>query len=155
MTRILVLNGPNLSTLGTREPKLYGTATLGDIEAAVRERAAELGVILRLAQSNHEGELIDILEAERSRADGCIVNPGGLSHTSIVLADALRTFSRPVIEVHITNIYAREPDRRVSRTAEAATAVITGLGADGYVLALEGLTRLLTGARVPAKGSGG
>jgi 3-dehydroquinate dehydratase-2 len=153
MTRILVLNGPNLGTLGTREPKLYGTATLGDIEAAVRERAAELGVILRLAQSNHEGELIDILEAERSRADGCIINPGGLSHVSIVLADALRVFSRPVIEVHITNIYAREPERRVSRTAEAATAVITGFGPDGYVLALEGIARLLTGARMPAKES--
>jgi 3-dehydroquinate dehydratase II len=151
VTRILVLNGPNLGTLGTREPKLYGTATLADIEAAVRERAAELGIILRIAQSNHEGELIDILEAERARADGCVINPGGLSHTSIALADALRAFTRPVIEVHVTNIHARESERRVSYTAEAATGLIAGLGADGYVLALEALSRMVSGSRVEAK----
>lgn len=146
MTRILVLNGPNLSTLGTREPKLYGTATLGDIESLVRERAAALGVILRLAQSNHEGELIDILEAERARADGCIVNPGGLAHTSIALTDALRAFERPVIEVHITNVFAREPERRVLLTAAACAGVISGLGVRGYVLALDAIMGMLRGA---------
>lgn len=146
MTRILVLNGPNLGLLGTREPKLYGTATLSDIESLVRERAAELGVILRLAQTNHEGELIDILEAERSRADGCIVNPGGLAHTSIALTDALRAFARPVIEVHITNVFSREPERRVLLTAAACAGVISGLGVRGYVLALDAIMGMLTAA---------
>ncbi|MBV8527197.1 MAG: 3-dehydroquinate dehydratase [Candidatus Dormibacteraeota bacterium] len=145
MTRILVLNGPNLGSLGTREPKLYGTVTLSDIESLVRERAAELGVILRLAHSNHEGELIDILEAERARADGCVVNPGGLSHTSIALTDALRAFGRPVIEVHITNVFAREPERRVLLTAAACAGVITGLGVRGYVLALDAIMGMLRG----------
>ena len=145
MTRILVLNGPNLGTLGSREPKLYGTATLSDIESQVRERAAALGVILRLAQSNHEGELIDILEAERTRADGCIINPGGLSHTSIALADALRAFQRPIVEVHITNVFAREPERRVLLTAAACAGVISGLGVRGYILALDAIIGMLRG----------
>ena len=145
MTRILVLNGPNLGVLGSREPKLYGTATLNDIESLVRERAAALGVILRLAQSNHEGELIDILEAERARADGCIVNPGGLAHTSIALTDALRAFERPVIEVHITNVFSREPERRVLLTAAACAGVISGLGVRGYVLALDAIMGMLRG----------
>ena len=149
MTRILVLNGPNLSTLGTREPKLYGTATLADIETLIRERASELGVILRLAQSNHEGELIDILEAERSRADGCVINPGGLAHTSIALADALRAVEHPVVEVHITNVHAREPRRRVLLTASAAAAVVAGAGIHGYVLALEALLGMLKVNRMP------
>ena len=143
MTRILVLNGPNLGTLGAREPKLYGTATLADIETVVRERASQLGVIIRIAQSNHEGELIDILEAERTRADGCIINPGGLSHTSIALADALRAFERPVVEVHITNVFAREPERRTLVTAAATAGLITGLGVHGYVLALEAILGML------------
>ncbi|HEX6539040.1 MAG TPA: type II 3-dehydroquinate dehydratase [Candidatus Dormibacteraeota bacterium] len=145
MTRVLVLNGPNLAMLGSREPRLYGTATLSDIEAVVRERAAALGVIVRLAQSNHEGELVDILEAERARADGCIVNPGGLAHTSMVLADALRAFERPVIEVHITNVFSREPERRVLLTAAACAGVVSGLGVAGYVLALEALLGMLKG----------
>jgi 3-dehydroquinate dehydratase-2 len=144
MTRILVLNGPNLASLGRRDPQLYGSATLADIEARLRRRAAELGVELRCEQSNHEGVLIDLLEAERESAEGCIINPGGLSHVSVALADALRTFGRPVIEVHLSNIHAREPFRRTSLTAEAALGVITGLGADGYGLALDALARLLT-----------
>jgi len=149
VTRILVLNGPNLGTLGTREPKLYGTATLADIETLIRERASQLGVILRLAQSNHEGELVDILEAERARADGCIINPGGLGHTSVVLADALRAFGRPVVEVHVTNVFAREPERRVLLTAAATAGVIAGLGVHGYVLALEAILGMLTENRMP------
>jgi 3-dehydroquinate dehydratase-2 len=146
MTRILVVNGPNLSTLGSREPRLYGAATLADIEALVRERATQVGVILRLAQSNHEGELIDILEAERARADGCVINPGALSHTSIALADALRAFERPVVEVHITNVFAREPERRVLVTAAACVGVIAGIGAHGYVLALDAILGILRGS---------
>ncbi len=143
MTRVLLLNGPNLGTLGTRETEIYGTATLAEIEAIVRERAAGLGVELRSEQSNHEGALVDLLEAERSGADGCIINPGGLSHTSVALADAIRAFGKPVIEVHLSNIHAREPYRRVSLSAEAATGVIAGLGASGYLLALDGLVKML------------
>jgi 3-dehydroquinate dehydratase-2 len=149
MIRILVLNGPNLGSLGRRDPDLYGSATLADIEAGLADRAAELGVELRCAQSNHEGTLIDLLEEEAGTADGCIINPGGLSHVSVALADALRTFGRPVIEVHLSNVHAREPYRRRSLTAEAARGVIAGLGADGYRLALEALTRLLTAPTPP------
>jgi 3-dehydroquinate dehydratase-2 len=151
MTRILVLNGPNLGSLGRRDPHLYGSATLAGIEACLQRRAGELGVELRCEQSNHEGVLIDLLEDEREASQGCIINPGGLSHVSIALADALRTFARPVIEVHLSNIHAREPYRHTSLTAEAARGVIAGLGADGYRLALEALTRLLT----PPENQGG
>jgi 3-dehydroquinate dehydratase-2 len=149
MTRILVLNGPNLGSLGRRDPHLYGSQSLADIEAGLHRRAAELGVELRCEQSNHEGVLIDVLEEEAFTADGCVINPGGLSHVSIALADALRTFGKPVIEVHLSNVHAREPYRRRSLTAEAARGVIAGLGADGYRLALEALTRLLTAPTPP------
>jgi len=140
-----VLNGPNLGTLGMRETAMYGTDTLAAIEARLRERAERLGVELRCEQSNHEGALVDILEAERSVAGGCIVNPGGLSHTSVALADALRAFGKPVVEVHITNIHAREAYRAVSLTAAAATAMVAGLGAAGYLLALDALVGLMDG----------
>lgn len=148
MSRVLLLNGPNLGTLGQREPEVYGTTTLAEIEAAMQRRAGRLGIELRAAQSNHEGELVDILESERSQADGCVINPGGLAHTSVVLADAVRSFGHPVIEVHLSNIHAREPYRRVSLCAEAATATVSGLGAWGYVLALEALARILGGVSV-------
>jgi 3-dehydroquinate dehydratase II len=143
MTRILLLNGPNLASLGDREPDVYGSVTLAEIEGAVRERAASLGLEVRCEQTNHEGEMVDLLEAERGRSAGCIVNPGGLTHTSVVLADALRGFAGPVVEVHLSNILAREPFRRVSLSAEAAVAVISGLGVHGYVLAVEGLAKLI------------
>lgn len=151
MTRILLLNGPNLASLGEREPDVYGSVTLAEIEAAVRARAAELGLEVRCEQTNHEGVMVDLLEEERGAAAGCIVNPGGLTHTSVVLADALRGFGAPVVEVHLSNILAREPYRRVSLSAEAAAAVITGLGLHGYVLAVEGLAKLLEDR--PATGS--
>jgi len=144
--RILVLNGPNLGTLGTRETSIYGSETLAAIEARVRERARTLGVDVRWEQSNHEGSLVDLLEEERASADGCVINPGGLSHTSVALADAIRAFGKPVVEVHVTNIHAREPYRRVSLSAEAARGVVAGLGAQGYLLALEGLAHLLSDA---------
>ncbi len=143
MKRILLLNGPNLASLGEREPGIYGSITLHEIEAAVRARAGELGLEVRCEQTNHEGAMVDLLEAERGRSAGCIVNPGGLTHTSVVLADALRAFGAPVVEVHLSNILARETYRRLSLSAEAAVAVITGLGLHGYVLAVEGLAKLL------------
>lgn len=143
MTRILLLNGPNLASLGEREPDVYGSVTLAEIETAVRGRAASLGLEVRCEQTNHEGAMVDLLEAERGRSAGCIVNPGGLTHTSVVLADALRGFDGPVVEVHLSNILAREPYRRVSLSAEAAVAVISGLGVHGYVLAVEGLAKLI------------
>jgi 3-dehydroquinate dehydratase II len=143
MTKILLLNGPNLASLGEREPDVYGSVTLAEIEGAVRDRAAALGLEVRCEQTNHEGAMVDLLEAERGRSAGCIVNPGGLTHTSVVLADALRGFDGPVVEVHLSNILAREPFRRVSYSAEAAVAVISGLGVHGYVLAVEGLAKLI------------
>jgi 3-dehydroquinate dehydratase II len=143
MTRILLLNGPNLASLGEREPDVYGSVTLAQIEDAVRERATSLGLEVRCEQTNHEGAMVDLLEAERGRSAGCVVNPGGLTHTSVVLADALRGFDGPVVEVHLSNILAREPFRRVSLSAEAAVAVISGLGVHGYVLAVEGLAKLI------------
>lgn len=143
MTRILLLNGPNLASLGEREPEVYGATTLGEIEAAVMDRARALGLEVRCEQTNHEGAMVDVLEAERGVSAGCIVNPGGLTHTSVVLADALRAFGAPVVEVHLSNILAREAYRRVSLSAEAAIAVISGLGLHGYVLAVEGLAKLL------------
>lgn len=152
MTRILVLNGPNLATLGERQPELYGTVSLGDIESALLARATDRRIELRTAQSNHEGELVDILESEREFARGCIINPGGLAHTSVVLADAIRAFGHPTVEVHVSNIYAREPYRRVSLCSEAAIAVVSGLGAWGYVLAFDALARILTGVSFPEDG---
>jgi 3-dehydroquinate dehydratase-2 len=138
MTRVLVANGPNLNLLGRREPEVYGRQTLADIEAAVRRRAGELGVEIEFFQSNHEGELIDWLHAHAEAADGVIVNPGAFSHYSYALYDCLRWVSAPVVEVHLSNLYARpEPFRHVSVTAPAAKGLISGLGARGYLLALE------------------
>jgi 3-dehydroquinate dehydratase II len=143
VTRVLVLNGPNLASLGRREMALYGTATLADVERTLMARATELGAELRCEQSNHEGALVDLLEEEANRAQGVVMNLGALSHTSIVLLDAIKTFPGPVIEVHISNIHAREPYRARSLTGAAAVGVITGLGVHGYVLALEALVRLI------------
>jgi 3-dehydroquinate dehydratase II len=137
---ILVLNGPNLGTLGRREPEVYGTKTLADLEKLLSNRAKELGVQLGFRQSNHEGQLIDWIETEPS--DAIIVNPGALSHYSLALADALRGSGKPVVEVHISNVFSREAERHRMVTAAAAKGVIFGLGFDGYVAALEYLTSL-------------
>jgi 3-dehydroquinate dehydratase-2 len=139
--KVLVLNGPNLATLGRREPEIYGTRTLADLEKLLTERAQQLGVELRCLQSNHEGQLIDWLEREVLAMDGIIINPGALSHYSLALADALRAVGKPVIEVHISNVFARDPERRRTVTGAAATAVISGLGMEGYLAALEYLAR--------------
>jgi 3-dehydroquinate dehydratase II len=140
---ILVLNGPNLNLLGVREPETYGTETLADIEESCLERAAELGLRIEFRQSNHEGQLVDWIQEAREEAAGIVINPGAYSHTSIALLDALRAADLPVIEVHITNIFRREPFRRRSYVSLAAAGVITGLGSHGYLLALEAMARLV------------
>ena len=139
--KILVLNGPNLGTLGRREPEVYGTKTLADLEGLLSGRARELGVELLFRQSNHEGQLIDWIETEPSEA--IIINPGALSHYSLALADALRGCGKPVVEVHISNVFAREPERHRMVTAAAAKGVVSGLGFDGYRAALDYLAALL------------
>lgn len=141
--RIAVLNGPNLNLLGTREPALYGTTTLGDIEARLRAVGAELGVDVFCAQHNGEGELITEIQGLRGRADGALINAGAYSHTSLAIRDAFAAVAVPFVEVHLTNVFAREPERRYSMLAPAAQAVICGFGADGYEWALRGLVALL------------
>ncbi len=142
---ILVLNGPNLNMLGVRQPEIYGRATLGDIEAACRERAEALGLTVDFRQSNIEGELVAWLHEARDVADGIVVNAGAYTHTSIALLDALMICELPVIEVHISNIFAREEFRHHSYISRAAQGVICGLGPDGYLYALDALARILRG----------
>ena len=143
--RIAVLNGPNLNLLGTREPALYGTTTLAEIEARLRAVGAELGVDVFCAQHNGEGELITEIQGLRGRAQGALINAGAYSHTSLALRDAFAAAEVPFVEVHLTNIYAREPERRHSMLAPGARAVICGFGAEGYEWGLRGLEALLKG----------
>jgi 3-dehydroquinate dehydratase II len=140
---ILVLNGPNLNLLGVREPQIYGSDTLADIEEACLERAAALGLAIEFRQSNHEGQLVDWIQEARENAHGIIINPGGYTHTSVAILDALRAADLPVIEVHISNIHRREPFRHRSLVSQAATGIIAGFGTDGYVLALEAMARVI------------
>jgi 3-dehydroquinate dehydratase-2 len=137
--RIAVLNGPNLNLLGTREPEIYGRTTLADIEAQLRAVASELGVEVSFFHSNHEGDLIDAIQGLRGSADGAIINAGAYSHTSLAIRDAFAAVAVPYVEVHLSNIFAREAERRHSMLAASARAVICGLGAYGYELALRGL----------------
>lgn len=141
--KIAVINGPNLNLLGVREPEVYGRATLADVEQSLRGVASELGVQLDFVQHNGEGELIDAIHQLRGKADGALVNAGAYSHSSLAIRDALAGVSIPFIEVHITNIYAREVERRHSMLAPAAVGLICGLGTYGYELALRGLARTL------------
>jgi 3-dehydroquinate dehydratase-2 len=140
---VLVLNGPNLNLLGVREPQIYGSETLADIEEACLERAARLGLKLDFRQTNGEGILIDWVQEARGAADGIIINAGGYSHTSIALMDALSATGLPVVEVHLSNIHKREPYRHTSYVSNVAKGVIVGLGGFGYELALEAIARLL------------
>lgn len=139
--RILLLNGPNLNLLGQRDASLYGTMTLPELERMVQARASQLGVEVECLQSNVEGELVNALHDAQATCVGVILNPGGYSHTSVSLRDAVEAISIPTIEVHLSNIHAREGFRHKSLTAQAAKACLTGLGAHGYVTALEFLTR--------------
>ena len=135
--KILLIHGPNLNMLGRREPEIYGHTTLAQIDDAVRERAEAAGATLLAFQSNHEGALIDFLQAEGWDADGIIINPGALTHYGLALRDALASLSAPIIEVHLSNVYKREAFRHTSVVAPIATGQIAGLGWRGYLLALD------------------
>jgi 3-dehydroquinate dehydratase-2 len=138
-----LLNGPNLNLLGVREPAIYGTTTLADIEAQLTRVAATLDVTVQAAQANGEGQLIDIVHGWRGVVHGVVVNAGAYSHSSLALRDAFSATSLPFVEIHLSNIYAREPERRHSVLASAAIGVVCGFGAEGYEFALRGLVTAL------------
>lgn len=142
--RILVLHGPNLNLLGEREPEVYGRATLAEIDERLRQLAADIGAELESLQTNHEGVLVDRVQAARDDYDGIVINPGGLTHTSVALRDALAASGLPFVEVHLSNIHAREPFRRRSLIADIAVGQVVGLGPIGYELALRALVDRLT-----------
>jgi 3-dehydroquinate dehydratase-2 len=141
--KILLVNGPNLNLLGKREPGLYGHTTLAEIEARVKALGVELGLEVDCVQSNSEGALVDAVQSAAGRAAAIIINPAAYTHTSIALRDALAAVGLPAVEVHISNIHAREEFRRASLTAPACRGVIAGFGAEGYLLALRGVAALL------------
>jgi 3-dehydroquinate dehydratase-2 len=142
--RVTVLNGPNLNLLGTREPEIYGRATLAEIEALTRERATALGVTLTWHQTNHEGELVELVQGLPGTADGGLINAAALTHTSIALRDALLAVRVPFVEVHLTNILARDEARRHSVLADLAVGIVAGFGPRSYVLGLDALVEHLS-----------
>jgi 3-dehydroquinate dehydratase-2 len=144
---IAVLNGPNLNLLGSREPHLYGTTTLAEVESRLRQVAGELGISIACSQHNGEGEMVTAIQQLRGKADGAIVNAGAYSHTSLAIRDAFAATALPYVEVHVSNIFAREPERRTSVLAGGAVAIIAGLGVAGYEMALRGLVERLRSAR--------
>ena len=141
MKRILVVNGPNLNTLGSREPEIYGTETLADIEAKCKEAGKKLGLDVEFIQSNHEGELVTAIQSAAKNRDGLIINAGAYTHTSIAMMDALLILKIPVIEVHLSNIFRREEFRHSSYMSKAAKGVICGFGSTSYLLALQALAQ--------------
>ena len=144
MSRLVtVLNGPNLNLLGKRQPHIYGSETLADVEAGCRALAAELGLELRFLQSNHEGQIVDWIHEAREAAGGIVINPAAYTHTSVAILDALNAFDGPVIEVHISNVHKRESFRHHSYVSLRADGVIAGLGTEGYGLALRRLATLI------------
>ena len=145
--RIAVIHGPNLRLLGRREPEVYGSATLADIDALLRDLARELGVEVESFQSNHEGEILDFIEEAAPRVDGFLINPGAFTHTSIALRDAFTDVSRPFVELHLSNVAGREPFRQHSYLSPVARGVVFGFGAQSYLLALRGLVAVLRETR--------
>ena len=146
MTSVLVLNGPNLNLLGTRQPEVYGSTTLEDIQESCREHGAATGMSVTCVQSNHEGALIDAIQSARAAHDGIILNAGAYTHTSVALMDAVSSVDLPLIEVHLSNIHARENFRHRSFVARVAVGQICGFGAHGYILAMDALRTHLQGA---------
>ena len=142
--KIAVLHGPNLNLLGSREPDIYGSTTLAQIDDRLREVARELSIEVTCLQSNHEGALVDAIQGLRGVAAGAIINAGALSHTSLAIRDAFAATNVPYIEVHVSNIFAREPERRHTVLASGAVGLVCGLGANGYEYALRGLAARLT-----------
>src|ERR1700675_1694648 len=142
MKRLMILNGPNLNLLGVREPHIYGTTTLGEIKENCEKVAAQLGLALAFHQSNHEGELVDLIQSARQSADAIIINPAGYSFTSIAILDAIKAFEGPVIEVHISNIHARDEHHRHSKFSSVPQAVICGLGPSGTIAAMHALAEM-------------
>jgi 3-dehydroquinate dehydratase-2 len=145
---IAVLNGPNLNLLGEREPHVYGRATLAEIETATRARARELGVELTWTQTNHEGELVDAIQGLRGSADAVVINAAAFTHTSLAVRDALLAIRLPFVEVHLSNIFGREPERRRSLLADLAVGIVAGFGPESYRLGLEGLVGYLQSQHV-------
>lgn len=145
MTSILILNGPNLNLLGTRQPEVYGTTTLADVEAMCRAHADILDIAVSFAQSNHEGALIDAIHAARGVQDGIVLNAGAYTHTSVALMDAIASAQVPTVEVHLSNIHAREEFRHRSFIAPVAIGQICGFGANSYVLAIDAMAAYLRG----------
>jgi 3-dehydroquinate dehydratase-2 len=143
--RIAVLNGPNLNLLGTREPEVYGSTTLQELEQQVRAEAARLNVTLTWLQTNHEGAFVDAVQALRGQADGALVNAAAFTHTSLAIRDAFLAVKVPFVEVHLSNIFAREAERRHSRLADLAVGIVAGFGPAGYPLALNALVTRLSG----------
>lgn len=143
--RLLLVNGPNLNTLGMREPDIYGTATLAEVVRAVEARAASHGADVRAFQANGEGAIIDWLQAEQAAADGAIINAGALTHYGIALRDTVAAMGIPVVEVHISNVWKREEFRHRSLLSPVVNGAIVGLGVQGYVLAVDALVRLISG----------
>jgi 3-dehydroquinate dehydratase II len=143
--RIAVLNGPNLNLLGQREPELYGRVSLDEIESMVREAARAQGAEIEWLQTNHEGALVDAVQGLRGRVDGALINAAALTHSSLALRDALLAVRIPFVELHLSNIFAREPERRHSMIADLAVGVVTGFGAQSYLLALQALVGRLRG----------
>lgn len=144
--RVGVVHGPNLNLLGDREPDVYGSATLAEIDARLREAGAAREATIVTRQSNHEGDLVDWIQERTGEVDGWLVNAAGLTHTSIALRDALVATGRPFVEVHLSNVHAREPFRHLSTIADAALGVVSGFGASSYLLGLEGLLDHLAAA---------
>jgi 3-dehydroquinate dehydratase-2 len=143
MTRLMIINGPNLNMLGVREPHIYGSTTLAAIETSCRQFADYLGVSLVCHQSNHEGALVDLIQSARGTMDAIIINPAAYSFTSVAMFDALKTFEGPIIEIHISNIHARDEMHRHSRLSSAVKAVICGLGPYGYIAAMQAAVHLV------------
>jgi 3-dehydroquinate dehydratase-2 len=144
--RIAVLNGPNLNLLGQREPELYGRTSLAEIETMVREAAAPLGADIEWFQTNHEGQLVEAVQRLQGRADGALINAAALTHSSLALRDALLAVRIPFVELHLSNIFAREPERRQSVIADLALGLVTGFGPQSYLLALQALVSRLRAA---------